>query len=274
MCRIGLRLAVFILFLPAFSSAQDGYFANWFLRVDKTQAEQPNWIVPLATSTARLEEAYHYDSLWQENSKGVMIENYGGGKGFSLIPAERVQVNLNLPPYVVQNNPKIQNGWGDASFAVKYRLLSANEKSGNYVLTGYLALSWPTGQYENGAPHPVITPTIAYGKGVGRFDLQGTAGVGLPTAGTSMFGRNITWNNAFQYHLFRKFWPEAELNSTFFQNGKNNGKKQNFVMLGFVIGRLHLIGRMRLSFGGGYQIATTHFHTNNHNAILTVRFPF
>ena len=40
------------------------------------------------------------------------------------------------------------------------------------------------------------------------------------------------------------------------------------MMLGFVIGRLHLIGRMRLSFGGGYQIATTHFHTNNHNAIV------
>lgn len=274
MCHIGLRLAVFILVLPAFSLAQDGYFANWFLRVDKTQAEQPNWIVPLATSTARLEEAYHYDSLWQENSKGELIENYGGGKGFSLIPCERVQVNLNVPPYVVQNDPKIENGWGDVSFAVKYRLLSANEKSGNYALTAYLGLSWPTGQYKNGALHPVITPTIAYGKGYGQFDLQGTAGVGLPTAGTSMLGRNITWNNAFQYHLFRKFWPEAELNSTFFQDGKNNGKKQNFVMLGFVIGRVHLIGRMRLSFGGGYQVATTHFHTNNHNAILTVRFPF
>jgi len=63
MCHIGPRAAVFILFLPAFSLAQDGYFANWFARVDKTQAKQPHWIVPLATSTARLEEAYHYDSL-------------------------------------------------------------------------------------------------------------------------------------------------------------------------------------------------------------------
>jgi hypothetical protein len=26
--------------------------------------------------------------------------------------------------------------------------------------------------------------------------------------------------------------------------------------------------------GGGYQIATTHFHTSNHNAILSIRFPF
>jgi hypothetical protein len=275
MCKIGQRLAASILLLfPASSLAQGGYFANWFARVDKTQGGQPHWIVPLATSTARLEEAYHYDELWLENSKGMTTDNYGGSKGFSLIPCELVQVNVNLPPYIVHNNPKIKDGWGDISFAVKYRLLSANEESGNYVLTAFLAVSWPAGQYENGAPHPVITPTIAYGKGLGQFDLQGVAGVGLPAAETSMLGRSIVWNNAFQYRLFQKFWPEVELNSTFFQDGKNNGKKQNLVMLGIVIGRMHLIGRMRLSFGGGYQIATTHFHTNNHNAILTVRFPF
>jgi hypothetical protein len=28
------------------------------------------------------------------------------------------------------------------------------------------------------------------------------------------------------------------------------------------------------TFGGGYQIATTRFHTSNHNAILSIRFPF
>jgi hypothetical protein len=275
MRKFGPRLAVFLwLLFPASSFAQSGYFANWFARVDKTQSEQPHWIVPLATNTSRLEEAYHCDELWQESSNGTMIDNYGGGKGFSLIPSEHVQVNLNLPPYVVHNNPKIEDGWGDVSFAAKYRLLSADEESGNYVLTVSLALSWPTGEYGNGALHPVITPTIAYGKGLGQFALQGTAGVGLPTADTSLLGRSVVWNNAFQYQLFRKFWPEVELNSTFFQDGKNDGKKQNLVTVGMVIGRLPLLGRTRLSFGGGYQIATTHFHTNNHNAILTVRFPF
>jgi hypothetical protein len=29
-----------------------------------------------------------------------------------------------------------------------------------------------------------------------------------------------------------------------------------------------------LSFGGGYQIAITRFHTTNHNAIFTARLPF
>lgn len=50
--------------------------------------------------------------------------------------------------------------------------------------------------------------------------------------------------------------------------------KQNFVTPGLLIGRLHLWKRVGLTFGGGYQIATTHFHTNDHNAIFSVRLPF
>jgi hypothetical protein len=98
--------------------------------------------------------------------------------------------------------------------------------------------------------------------------------VGLPTADTSILGRTIIWNNAFQYRIFRKIWPEVELNSTFFQDGKNDGQKQNFVTPGLLLGRFKLMGRVGLTFGGGYQISTTRFHSTNHNAILTVRFPF
>ncbi len=50
--------------------------------------------------------------------------------------------------------------------------------------------------------------------------------------------------------------------------------KQNFVTPGLIIGRLHLWQRVGFTIGGGYQIATTHFHTSNHNAILSIRFPF
>lgn len=81
-------------------------------------------------------------------------------------------------------------------------------------------------------------------------------------------------DNAFQYQLLRKLWPEVELNSTFFQNGPNDGRKQNFVTPGLIIGRLRLLGRVGFTIGGGYQIATTHFHTTNHNAILSIRVPF
>ena len=265
--------AVFFL-LPGLSFAQDGYFSGWFARVDKTKDEQPHWVTPLATTTPRLEEEYRYDQTWQENAKGMTTDSYDGGKGLELIPFEKVEVIFNVPPYIAHNNPKVKDGWGDVAFLIKYRLLSANEEHGSYILTAFLGWSLPTGQFSNGALHPVITPTIAYGKGFGNFDVQGTFGVGLPTADTSTLGRTIAWNNTFQYRVFRKFWPEVELNSTFFQDGKNDGRKQNFVTPGLVMGRFHLIGRVGFTVGGGYQIATTQFHTTNHNGILTIRFPF
>jgi len=270
-----LFLAVLVLcFSSTWSATQDGYFSDWFQRVDKTQAEQPHWITPLATTTPRLEEEYRYDQLWQENAEGITTDNYDGSKGLELIPFEKVEVILNTPPYIAHNNPKTKDGWGDVAFLVKYRLLSANEQHGNYILTAFLGWSLPTGQFSNGALHAVITPTLAYGKGFRNFDAQGTFGVALPVADPNLIGRSYLWNNTFQYRVLRKLWPEVELNSTFFQDGKNDGMKQNFMTPGLVMGRFHFLGRMGFTIGGGYQIATTHFHTNNHNAILSIRFPF
>ena len=256
------------------ATAQDGYFSDWFARVDKTKNEQPHWVTPLATTTPRLEEEVRYDQLWQTNNAGVTTDNYDGGKGLELIPFEKVEVIFNLPPYLDHNDPAAVNGFGDEAFLIKYRLFSANEEHGNYILTAFLGWTIPTGDHKNGALHAVITPTIAYGKGFHDFDLQGTFGIALPTSDTNLIGRNYLWNNAFQYRVFRKLWPEVELNSTFFQDGKNDGRKQNFVTPGLVIGRLPLWKRVGFTIGAGYQIATTHFHTNNHNAILSIRFPF
>lgn len=254
--------------------AQDSYFANWFARVDKTKDEQPHWITPINTTTPRLEEEYRYDQLWQTNTKRVTTDNYDGGKGVELIPFEKVEIIFNLPPYLDHNNPKVKNGFGDEAFLVKYRLLAANEKQGSYILTAFLGWTIPTGSYSNGSPHAVITPTIAYGKGFGNFDAQGTFGVGMPTSDTNKLGRTYSWNNAFQYRAFKKLWPEVELNSSFIQDGPNDGKKQTFVTPGMVIGRLKLAGRVGFAVGGGFQIATTHYHTTNHNGILSIRFPF
>jgi hypothetical protein len=267
--------ALLVLCLAAGSTfAQDGYFANWFDRVDKTQANQPHWITPIATTTPRLEEEFRYDQLWQTNTRSVTTDNYDGGKGLELIPFEKVEVILNAPPYLTHNDPKVKDGFGDVAFLLKYRLLAANEEGGNYILTAFLGWSLPTGSHANGALHAIITPTIAYGKGFGAFDAQGTFGVGLPTDDTRLIGRTYAWNNTFQYRIFRKFWPEIEINSSFFQDGKNDGKNQTFITPGLVIGRLHLWKRFGLSVGGGYQIAATRFHTTNHNGIFTIRFPF
>src|ERR1700687_1113956 len=117
---------------------QDGYLSDWFRRVDKTQAGQPHWITPLATTTPRLEEEYRYDQLWQENAKGITTDNYDGGKGLELIPFEKVEVIFNVPPYLAHNDPKVHDGFGDVAFLVKYRLFAANEENGGYNLAGVL----------------------------------------------------------------------------------------------------------------------------------------
>jgi hypothetical protein len=272
--RKAVLLCMVVILGSGVAVGQNEYFADWFARVDQTKDEQPHWITPIATTTPRLEEEYRYDQLWQTNAKGITTDNYDGGKGLELIPFEKVEVIFNVPPYLAHNDPTVEDGFGDLAFLVKYRLLSANEKSGSYILTAFLGWSLPTGQYKNGALHAVITPTLAYGKGLGNFDLQGTFGIQFPTADTNLVGRNYLWNNTFQYRVLRKLWPEVELNSTFFQDGKNGGQKQNFATPGLVIGRLRLWGRVGFTVGAGYQIATTHFHTSNHNPILSIRFPF
>jgi hypothetical protein len=195
-------------------------------------------------------------------------------RGLESIPFEKVEVIFNAPPHIVHNNRAAHDGLGDVAFLVKYRLLSANEQHGNYILTAFLGWSLPTGEYSNGSLHAVLTPTIAYGKGLKDFDVQGTFGIALPTSDTNIVGRSYLWNNTFQYRFFRKFWPEIELNSTFFQDGPRDGMKQNFVTPGLVIGRLHLWRRVGFMVGGGYQIATTHLHANSHNGTLSIRFPF
>lgn len=262
------------LFAPCVLSAQDGYFSQWFARVDKTKEEQPHWVTPVATTTPRLEEEYRYDQLWQTNNTGITTDNYDGSKGLELIPAEKIEIIVNTPPYLVHHDPALHDGFGDVAFLIKYRLLSANEKRGNYILTAFLGWTLPTGDHKNGALHPVITPTLAYGKGFGDFDLQGTFGMALPTSDENLVGRNYLWNNTFQYRVFKKIWPEVELNSTFFQDGKNDRQKQNFVTPGLVLGRFSLWRRVGFTIGGGFQIATTRFHTNNHNGVLSIRFPF
>jgi hypothetical protein len=263
---------IFALSVPAF--AQDAYFSDWFARVDKSKEEQPHWVTPVATTTPRLEEEYRYDQVWQTNNAGITANNYDGGKGLELIPFEKVEVIFNVPPYIAHNDPAVRDGFGDIAFLLKYRLLSSNEQHGNYILTAFLGLSIPTGDHKNGAPHAVITPTIAYGKGAGILDVQGTFSVAMPTSDTNLLGRSYIWNNALQAHIFRKVWPEVESNATFFQNGANDGRKQNFITPGLVFGKFPLAGRVGLTFGAGFQIATTDFHPTNHNAILTVRFPF
>lgn len=273
LCRRGLLVLVFFITASSGLSAQS-FLDDYFKRVAEQQAEQPHWITPVFTVTPRLEQEIRYDIFWQGHAGGTTTENYGGSKGLELIPAKNVEVIIGIPPYLVHNEPRVKDGWGDETFLVKYRFLSKNEEQGNYILTAFLGASVPTGTYKNGAPHAVITPTLAFGKGWGNFDIVTTAGIQLPTAQSEKLGQPVVWNVMGQYRVLRKVWPELEMNSTFYHDGPNAGRKQVFLTPGFVFGKFPIWRRLGATVGLGVQIATTHFHTYNHGWILTMRLPF
>jgi hypothetical protein len=255
------------------ASAQDSavgeYFKNWFPRVSKTQAEQPHWITPLFTTTPRLEEEFRADISWTPVSGGDNL-NYFGGKGLELIPTEHTEIILGLPPYQVP--VRGPDGFSNIPLTLKYRLLAGNEEHGNYIVTAFLAGSIPYGRFAS--TYGTVTPTIAFGKGFHNFDFQSTLGWNIPTGGRENTGTPVLFNTAFQYRVLRKLWPEMEVNTTFWLNGKLSEDKQLFLSPGLVVGRFHLWRRLGLSVGAGEQIAVTHFHQYNHAKTLSIRFPF
>ncbi len=260
-----------LLFGSLAASAQTDYFANWFQRVDKTQAEQPHWITPIFTTTPRLEEEFRSDITWTPTAAGDSL-NYGGGKGLELIPTAHTEIILGVPPYQVPATGPA--GGGNISLLLKYRLFSANEHQGNYIVTAFLGGSIPAGRFAT--PYGSITPTIAFGKGYHNFDFQSTIGWTIPTGGRQKSGTPVAYNTAFQYRVLRKLWPELEANVTMWPNGnpKLVGEKQVFISPGLVAGRFHLWKRLGMTVGAGEQIALTHYHQYNHAKTLTVRFPF
>lgn len=259
----------------ATGSDHDGFWARWFKRSDRSKAEQPHWITPLATTTPRLEQEFRYDVKWSQARPGAAYtESYGNTKGLELIPFENVEIILGIPAYVVHNNPAVKNGWGDSQLLVKYRILSANAEHGDYILTAFLSSSFPSASSGNGETNAIITPTLAYGKGWGMFDMQGTIAAAEPAGHTSTIGRTYTWNHTFQLRTFEKIWPELEINQSWFSGGPNDGKEQTFITPGVVVGRMPLTGRVGLTVGAGVQIAVSQFHTSDHNIILSMRFPF
>jgi hypothetical protein len=225
------------------------------------------------TVTPRLVQQFRYDMGWQSN-KGFTNANYGGGKGLELIPLDRIELYVSAPPYITHTKPGVTDGIGDMTFLFKYRAASGNPENGNYVVTAMLIATVPTGTYANGSTDASVSPTLALGKGWRNFDLQGTAGVLVPTGDRDVMGTPVVLNATAQYHLLKYCWPEVEVNSTMWTNGKNDGKKQAFVSPGLVVGKLHLWKRLGFAFGGGVQIATTQFHTYGHNWVTSVHFPF
>ena len=257
-----------------FTDTIQGFVDSWLAMVSRTQAEQPHWVTPLVTVTPRLEQEVRYDQYFQSAKNGLAIDNFGGGKGLELIPEEHFETIIGMPAFLKRNDPRNTDGFADWPFLVKCRLLSANEEHGNYILTAFIGFSAPTGSQVNGNGHAIFTPTLAFGKGWGKFDFQSTVSVAVPNGGLDRLGMPVTYNTAFQYHVLKYFWPEVETNYTWQSYGDDNGHSTLYLTPGLLIGRIPIHDRVGLTFGAGYQVAVTEHRGYNHNVVLTARIPF
>jgi hypothetical protein len=259
--------------------AQDNFFSRWEQRATRTQSKQPSWSVPLVAPYPMLIQVFRADFTRQVTPALTDTWNYGASRGLNLIPGFNSEFDFYYPPYIQHNAKGAKDGFGDVGFLGKYRILSANEKNGNYMLGVQVTATIPTGSYSNGSTDASVSPTLLGGKGFGNFDVISSVGGTLPTGDTVKLGRSVAWNTTAQYRIHKFVWPEIEDNATFYYGGKNDGKMQNFVTPGITFSKFKFrtqvaSSRAAIAFGGGEQIATSAFHTYNHNLVFTARLLF
>ncbi len=261
---------------PASVPSLFSYFSDWFPRVDNARAEQPHWAPPVVTVSPNLQEVFRYDLMRQSLANGHKLTIYGSGKGVEFIPTEHIQFIVGIPAWQTQDTSPRKNGWADQNFLMKYRFLSANEDHGNYVLTGFLGLAVPNGSANYTTHHFVLTPSVAAGKGWGDFDVQSTVGVSLPDndAGRRANGTPMAWNTTAQYRVAKFFWPEAEVNYTYWPNGPHEGLNQVFLTPGLVLGKFAVWDRIGVMIGAGCQFALTDHSLYHRNLVFTGRMAF
>lgn len=259
---------------PASSDA----YLWWSARTNATQAKQPAWAVPLVTTYTGLFQVVRTDILRQVAPALTDTWNFDNSKGVAFIPGGNLEFDVNIPPYIRHNSAAV-DGWGDFSFLGKYRIASGNAQHGSFTLSFWTLATVPTGQAKNGSTNASVQPNLGGGKGFGNFDVQASIGATLPTGNpaTNSSGRPVLWNTVAQYKVAKYFWPELESNATFYKGGTNDGKTQEFLTPGIIIGRCAVHpndpkSRAGLAFGGGMQIATSHFHSYNHALVLTARW--
>jgi hypothetical protein len=253
-------------------NSQDDWVHRWLETVDATRTAQPHYVAPLITTHVLLVQQFRFDSYYQEAPGGVWTSEYGAGKGLEIIPNSRTEVQVGVPPYYFHQARNTPDSFGDTSIFLKFRAFSAPEGKGDYFVGFFLGGSFPTGSLPNSMGHIVWSPMLAAAKGWGFFDYQTALSGNLPQSGTVVLGRQILYNNTFQFGIDKNLWPELETNTTFYVDGPHSGEQSTYLTPGLLIGPF--AERLHVEPGFGVQIAATHFHLYDHRWIWTMRFPF
>jgi len=238
---------------------------------------QPAFITPLVAPDPRLIQYARFSVSHEYNAEGAETVNYGNGRGVGVIAGNRFEFDFVPPPYI-QHNSAAVDGFGDTSVLAKLRIASGDAESGNFDIAAVLSHCFATGSYKNGAATDSYSPAITAGFAFRRrFDVMTSLGGTLPAGKIYLQGRSITWNTLAQAHATPHVWFEVENNSTFYFAGSHDGKMQNFVTPAtFYVVRQKSWRPAHPFFivDGGMQVATSGFHTYNHNLITEARVLF
>ena len=252
-------------------------FVERFTAHNRTMsAKQPAFITPLVGADPRIVQYTKFSVAHQYTSTGTETVNYGNGRGTGIILGDRFEVDFMAPPYI-QHNSSADDGFGDTAVLAKYRIASANKEGGNYDLAFVLGHCFATGSHKNGASTDSFSPAVAGGYAFHHFDVISSLGGTLPTGKIATQGRSIVWNTVSQAHIKPQIWVEVENNAILFVGGSRGGKMQNFITpAAFYIirGKSWKPTHPTYIVDGGMQIATSGFHTYNHNLITEVRMLF
>ena len=259
------------------ATAQQSFTERLTAHNSAMNAVQPAWITPVVEADPRLVQFVRASFSNEYAAARTQTVSYGNGRGFGLIGGDRYEFDFTPPSYI-QHNSTAVDGLGDASTLVKYRIVSSNNDHGNFIVTALLSHSFATGTYKNGAATDSWGPTLAGGFGFHRrFEVESTLGGTMPTGKIATQGRSIAWNALAQAHATSHVWFELENNATFYFAGSHDGKMQNFVTpAAFYVVRRKEWKSTHPFFilDGGMQMATSGFHTYNHNLISEARMLF
>jgi len=226
---------------------------------EAARASQPEWSSPLVTTTGLMEQRFRFDVERQQAGNGADTTGLDGGRGLDLIVTDSNEIQIGLAPEdirgAVPGAPGV-SGFGDWPFVrIEQRLASSPSNAGDYVLTTWLQVQAPVGVSRLTSHAWTYTPTLAYGKGWGALDIQGTVAVVLPASHTATLGDQVQSNLAVQYHVLTVLWPELEANWTWYASGQRGGLNQLYLTAGLVAGRFQLTHDLKLTLGAGYQFA-------------------
>ena len=276
--RVFLAISNALLLALAANSSLCACAQRSFVEHNSTMASlQPAFITPLVAPDPRLLQYARLSVSHGFTSTGAETVNYGNGRGAGIIAGTRFEFDF-VPPAYIQHNSSADDGIGDASALAKYRIASGNAERGNFDVAAILGHCFATGSHKNGAATDSYSPVVAAGFAFRRrFDVISSLGGVMPTGKIQTQGRSIAWNALAQVHATPHLWFEIENNSTFYFAGSHDGKMQNFLTpAAFYVVRPKTWKPAHPFFiiDGGMQIATSSFHTCNHNLITEARVLF